>query len=415
MRSLPATKGPWLGPSIVLAASLVGCDPAGPPAHEARVLAYAHSGVPWMFDDDGYQYLIDTGTPRSFVIPPVARRGDDVFLTEVVEGWDVNGLGADVEVVVTYELPPAILPMMDSTFGGIMAADVLSRQPFMLDPLRSRFVLDDDGRFDEWLSETDDAVRVPVTIAGGGTTCMQVDRCFEHDGHRVLVDVLVDGEPVVALLDTASTYTTMGRGLLERLGQAEGRPHVVVSRFWDSWDFVRLEELAVGGARLADVPVRVNPALDTAFARLSVETGEKVELLLGHSFLLYFMTGVDYDGPSLTLARYSAPRTIETEMFESFGIWLVGSNEERGSCLPVVALAQGGEADRAGIDLGDCVIELDGRDGATLTDADVDLVLRQPALGEALSMVVLDTPAEGGRQTAPRPVTLTKASLLPAR
>lgn len=396
-----------------LCACIAGCDSSEPVAHEARTLEYAHSGVPWIFDDDGNQYLIDTGTPRSFVVPPIAAMDDDAFVTRVVEGWDIQGIGEDEEVVVTYDLPPPILPMMGPGFGGIMAADLLSRQPFMLDPLRSRFVLDDDGRFDEWLSETDDAIRVPATIAGGGTICMHPDRCFEHEGRRVLVDVLVEGEPVVALLDTASTYTTMGRLLFERLDGGQSRPQVSISRGWDTWDFARVGELSIGEASLEDVPVRVNAAIDTALARLSVETNQKVELLIGHSYLLHFMTGVDYDHPALTLARYSTPRPVETEMFEGFGIWLFGATEGT-SCLPVVAMAHGGEAERAGIDVGDCVLELDGRDGASMTDADVSLVLRQAELGQALSMTVLDSPIAGARRTSPRAVTLTKTNLLPA-
>ncbi len=387
-----------------------GCGEADPAIHEARVLSYSHSGVPWIFDDDGYQYLIDTGTPRSFVAPPVAAHDDDVFVVETVPGWDVQGMGSDTEVVVTYDLPPAILPMIGSDFGGIMAADVLSRQPFLLDPLRSRFILDDDGNFGEWLSGTEQATRFPVTIAGGGTTCMQETRCFEHEGLRILVDVLVEGEPVVALLDTASTFTTMGRGLFDRLHGPTSRPSAKIARGWDEWEFVRVGDLRMGDVALDDVPVRMNHHLDVPLARLSVETNRKVELLLGHSFMLHFMVGIDYDAPSVMLARYSDPAPVETEMFEGFGIWLFPPRDGS-SCIPVVALAHGSDADDAGIDVGDCLLEIDGVDGAAI--GDVDLVLRRAPLGQVMEVTVLDTPAPGGRVTAPRSVSLTKRDLLP--
>lgn len=409
---IPTLRSRWSFSGLGLCLALAGC---AEPALEtpSRALFYWHSGVPWILDDDGFHYLIDTGTPRSFVVPSVASRDDDSFTVDVVDDWDVHGMGAHAEVVVTYDLPPAILPMTGPRFGGILAADILSQQAFMLDPLHGRLVLDDDGHFEEWLVGTSVPTRVPVTIAGGGTTCMRENRCFEHDGLRVLVEVQVEGEPVIALLDTASTYTTMGRALFDRLAHTESRPLVSISRSWDTWDFTRIDELRIGDAALSHVPVRVDPELDTDLARLRVETGEKVELLIGHSFLLYFVTGVDYPGSSLTLARYDVPPPIETEMFEGFGLWLQGASPEHGRCLPVVALAHDGPADHAGVDIGDCVIELDGRDGSTLTDVDVERMLGEVPLGHPLEMTVLDTPAEGGREAPPRVVTLTKTNFLP--
>lgn len=421
MRSRPvrparvATRLDWLGlSSLGLCLSLWGCAEPEPKI-PSRAFFYWHSGVPWIVDDDRLQYLVDTGTPRSFVVPSVAARDDDAFAVAVIDDWDVQGLGAHAEVVITNDLPPAILPMTGPGFGGILAADVLSQQAFMLDPTNGRFVLDEDGHFDEWLVGTSAPTRVPVTVAGGGTSCMREQRCFEHDGHRVLVEVLIEGEPVTALLDTASTYTTMGRALFDRLEHASGHPQVSISRGWDTWDFTRIDALSIGDAALGDVPVRVNPELDTALARLSVETGETVELLVGHSFLLYFMTGVDYPGSSLTLARYVDPPRIETEMFEGFGLWLAGATEGHGSCLPVIALAHDGPADLAGMDIGDCVIELDGHDGATLTDTDVERIMDEAPLGRPLEMTVLDAAGDGSRQTPARAVILTKVDLLPAR
>lgn len=386
------------------------CDDPAPQLQEPRVLSYAHSGVPWIFDADGYQYLIDTGTPRTFVVPPVADRNDDVFVVGQLDNWHVQGIGAHAEVVVTYDLPPAVLPMVGPKFGGILAADLLAVQPFLLDPRWNRFVLDDDGDFTEWLSETDPALRVPVEVLGGGIACMAPARCFSHDGLRMLVNVEVEGQSVVALLDTGSTYTSMGRQLFERLDKGSARTEASISRGWDLWRFVRVARLSIGEASLEDVPVRINPELDTSLARLSVETDRQVEMLLGHSVLLNFMTGLDYAGSTLTLARYIDPGQLETEMFQNFGIWLarsIGEGHER--CFPLTALALDSEAEHAGLSIGDCVLALDGLSAADMGRNEGQAMLQRAELGATIRVTVLPASDANERRT----VALTKRDLLP--
>ncbi len=404
--------------AAVFAACLSGCDEPDMARGEARVLRYAHQGVPWIFDDDGYQYLIDTGTPRSFVTPGVAGMDSDVFVTTVVDSWDLQGVGAGVEVVVTNDLPPAIVPMMGPDFGGIMGADLLSAERWLLDPVRSRFILDDDGDFTPWLTETAVPVRVPVAVTGGGVTCMQTDRCFEHDGLRMLVDVMVEGRPVTALLDTGATYTSMGVALLGQLDQEQPdgeqpRPLVTISRGWDQWRFARVDAMAVGDAEVRGVPVRIHPELDTALARLSVEAGRRVEMLLGHSFLLNFATGIDYPARVLTLARYDDPGPLETEMFVSYGIWLVGS-PFAGGAPRVAGLVHGSEAEAAGLGIGDAVLTLDHRDATSMTTVELDIALRSGPQGQTIELEVVDSTFAEQRRPVARHITLTKRDLLPA-
>ncbi|MCH9681580.1 MAG: aspartyl protease family protein [Deltaproteobacteria bacterium] len=393
----------------MLGGVLLGCEPQAATAAEPKTVAYTHSGVPWIFDETGHQYLIDTGTPRTFVTPHVAGVDGDTFAVQTVEQWDVRGLGGGREVVVTYDLPPAVIPMVGPSFGGILAADLLAERPFVLDPLRSRLVFDDDGDFCDWLTQTEPPVQVPVQVGGGGTACMRPQRCFEHDGMRMLVDVVVEGTPVVALVDTGSTFTSLGSGLQERLG-GDGRPTMTVSRGWDTWKFSRLRTLSIADVLVEDAPVRINPDLDAALARLSVETGQRVELLLGHSVLLQFAVGIDYGRERLTLARYVDDRPLETEMFESFGVWLASADQ---GCWPVVAVAHGTEAHRSGIDVGDCLLSIDGRTAEQMTDVERDIALGSARIEDSLTVTVSDEPTDGGRKLPARAVRLTKRDLLP--
>ncbi len=101
--------------------------------------------------------------------------------------------------------------------------------------------------------------------------------------------------------------------------------------------------------------------------------------------MLHFMVGIDYDARSVTLGRYVDRALVETEMFEGFGISLFPPADDS-SCVPVVVLAYGSEADEAGIDVGDCLLQIDGVDGAAVPD--LDLLLRRAALGKVMEVVL---------------------------
>lgn len=398
---------------LALSPSALACDD-DPVDSAPLILPYTQAGVPWVFDDDGHQYLIDTGTPRSFVTPEVARLPADAFTTDIVAGWNVLGVGEGANVVITNDLPPAILPMIGPAFGGIMGADILAKRPFVLDPWRGRIVFD-DGDLREWMVESDSIVEIPVTIAGGGVSCMQEGRCFEHQGLRMLVEVELDGEPVVALVDTASTFSSMGEGLLERLSTGPTpRPELDVARGWDSWHFTRIAHTRVGEAELADMPVHVDPALDIAFARLSVEVNAPVELLIGHSLLLHFAAGFDYTAGRLTLARYDAPQLVETEMFKNFGFWPASSGAGA-DCFMIVAVAGDTATVQAGLDIGDCVRLAASEQAADTSFAGFTRALTVASVGDEVTFEVRDDRVAelGGDDSPPRLVTLRKRDLLP--
>ncbi|MCH9685458.1 MAG: PDZ domain-containing protein [Deltaproteobacteria bacterium] len=162
------------------------------------------------------------------------------------------------------------------------------------------------------------------------------------------------------------------------------------------------------------MPVRINPMLDISLARLGVETGRRVEMLLGHSLFLQFATGIDHQAQVLTLARYHEPGALETEMFVGYGIWLVGSPLP-GAAPRVAALAHGMEAQQAGIDIGDVIVGIDGRDTVSMTAVELDVALRVGAQGQTIELEVADVMQDGLRQSPPRRVALTKRDLLPAQ
>ena len=162
---------------------------------------------------------------------------------------------------------------------------------------------------------------------------------------------------------------------------------------------------------MADVPVNIDSMLDTSLARLSVETDRRVEMLLGHSALLNFMTGVDYGKATLTLARYTDPGPLETEMFQNFGIWLadaVGEGVE--SCFPITALVHGSEAELAGLGIGDCVMAIDGRPVAEMSTYEGELTLQRAEIGDTK----LFTLRTGVGENESRTVALVKHDRLPS-
>lgn len=404
--------------ALVLAAliTLAGCDTSAG-VHTARVLPYTHSGAPWLIDDAGFQYLVDTGSPRTIVSPAAVGMQAGTFTTQTLPGWSVLELGEGLDVVVTDDIPVTMRSLVSPTFGGILAGDSLADQPFMLDPHRGRLILDDDGDFSEWLSETEPPVLVPIEVRGGGITCMSEDHCFEHEGYRVLVEVEIEGERVLALLDTGASYTGMGEALYAKLAAKAEHPEVLFRRPWDSWQFARVRSVAVGETELANVPVRVNPALDTALARLRVETNRDVELVLGHSLLLHFAVGLDHANERLTLARYTVPRAVETEMFETFGFWFSDNRETHG-CLGIGLVAETPEIAAAALEPADCVLAIEGVSIMDMSFEDALRMVEGAAIGDELEFTIVDDfrpgePSGAAWNSPPRTVTLAKRDLLP--
>ena len=412
---------PWpaLGFGLLLLLTTSACAAETDEEDEILIIPYTHFGVPWVFDDAGREFLVDTGTPRSFLMPDLADYPEHSFTTTTVEGWELWGLGEGVELVVTRKLPPAMLPVISPTFGGIVGADILARRAFVLDPLRERLIVaNSEGELGEWTRETNALVELPATIGGGGVSCMSEGNCFAHEGQRMLVEIEVEGVPVVALVDTGSSYTTMGEGL-RLLLPAVTRPELALERGWDETDFTRVEQLEMGGVAVEDLPVLFDSGVDVDLARLSVEVGRTVDMLIGHSLLLHFAAKFDYPAQTLSLARYDNPPLSHTEIFQSFGVWLGNWSEaaaEAGiDCVELEVVARVAMTTQAELEAGDCIYAVEGETTSERSASELFRPLLTAPIGTSLEFGVFDAP-QGDAPLDPssaRSVTLTMQDLLP--
>lgn len=332
--------------TCALLVCLLGC-------HEQAVdqepiyFSYFHTFVPFMADSNEYIYLIDTGSPRSPVVPAALGLPDDSFQVTPLPDWDIGALNpGDIPIVVSRVLPPMALP--EDRLGGIIGADLLSQRLFALDPRTQRFIL---GQPDSLLFDVEPGVDIPIMFRGGGSTCLIEDQCFDYGPSRLIVEVEIEGQPVYALIDTGATYVMATTTLFERLPQRDDRPSLIFERAGLHNQYSRFATFQIGGVELDNVPFIVREELSTSLARLHIETGIRVEMLLGHSFLMHFVTAIDYPEKSMRLFRYHDQSHVNTDNFDVLALEFRVTE----SCFEVTGIAPEVLPELA---LGDCVVKI---------------------------------------------------------
>lgn len=355
---------------------------------------YIFTVVPWLTDASGALFLLDTGRPRTQVLPSVVDADDDTFAEMVVPDLQLRGLPTeDVPLVISSWLPPNVAAAIAREgidgFRGIVGVDLLGQQAFALDPREQRIVY---GSPDVRLPEAvEPGIDLGARVVGGSQTCFAPDQCFAFGPTRMLVDITLNGVQTTALIDTAATFVTMTDALFGRVEQAGPTRVVDTLRVLGAQQVRerrgRVAELGLGQEgqlRLKDVAVLVaDPSLDVALTRLHVETGVKVEVLLGHSVLQRYFAVVDYPAARARLHPYVPARQGRISgSFVSFGY----STDSDADCRRVSVLVLGSTIANQGLELGDCVESVDGlpksRTGETET----------PELGHRITLTVTGRP-----------------------
>jgi predicted aspartyl protease len=310
-----------------------------------------------------------------------------------IPGLDTKG----VPLIVAGDFPDRVLAAAVKNLGGIVGVDLLSRQPFTLDPQSSRYVV---GRPDLFLFDVGEALDVPVTLLGGGRTCFTEQRCADFGATRLVMPLEIEGVTTYALVDTGSTYTSVLPSLLDRLPERSDRPTLTMQADVQR-TFTRLAEVRVGAAVRENLPIIVGHHLETPLARLHVDTGVRIEVLLGHSFLLYYASAFDYREPSFKLYPYLHADHVSTESFVGIGFRLV----EDVACWRVERMVLG-KADLADISIGDCVVSIDDLHAGETTFTQVQQHLRDLTPGAQVS---IDVKREGNMAS----MTVVVEDLLP--
>lgn len=373
---------------LTVAAALGGC--AEPAPDESWSVPYVHTVVPWAPDADGAWYLVDTGSPRTQVMPEVAGRASSFAGEVAVTDLDLAGLYDGEPLLVSASLPARLQAALAAgeitAFGGVLGSDLLASVPFALDRDGAQILF---GAAASALADAGEDV--PVELLGGGRACLDDGLCYEADASRLIAPVELDGEPLDALLDTASTYVTIPVAVMLRLFDRDPSLRMAI---------VDLEGETVGVTRLPirwggverTVEVLVVDGLGPSLSRLHIETGRRVEMLIGHSLLEQFAVAIDHAGPSVSLVDragfVAAPATI--------GVGLLVRDD--GTCFRPVSVVRHAPAATAGVALDSCVVALDGvAPGAAGAD-DAAARLGQLAIGDRVALVWRD--AAGGPSVA---------------
>lgn len=348
----PASWLALLSSLAVLIASCTGDDRETTPPTFVPAL-YA-AGLPWIQDSNGYWYLVDTGAPRTLLSPRVVEREPDIFDEVPVSSiaslspW-VVGAALDPHAIVVE--PPAVLTnVIDADIlGGIIGADLMAGRLITFDPGNGQLVL--DGPIP---SNVPARNQVDVAIRGGGRTCFGAeDRCVEFPASRLIVPVEIEGQMVSAMVDTGAQNVAISQNLFARLPFDEDRPYFEIR---DESDVVartaRSSALRIAGQEAASIAVSIYEFNDD-LAKLQIETGVNIEMVLGQSFLQRFSFTIDYVEPTLYLSPYATQEhVVEDFTGLSFGV------REEADCYIVTMLIPGRDAWNQGLEFGDCIVSL---------------------------------------------------------
>lgn len=157
---------------------------------------------------------------------------------------------------------------------------------------------------------------IPFMLRGGGVFRLSNGDTFSVGATRHLIYMTIEGQEVLAMLDTGASYMVASESLLALLGGLDGRPDhgtlemVTVNGVIEA-PLTELSQVAFRDApdssSVSDVFVSIMP--DAFFNELYLETGKKIDLFIGGSYLRHFRLRFDYDEQVIHASAPSAKKS----------------------------------------------------------------------------------------------------------
>lgn len=383
--------------SVVLAVASSGCD-----AEESTRLVehdIVWIGIPWVQGDDGSWLLVDTGAPRSIIAPPASFDlvGGSTVETSL-EDWSPLGHVSGVPILVS-DASVGDIATRPAPYGGILGLDVLEQHPFLFDSRDNRLYV---GNLDDVrLQTTACRTKVPVERLGAGTLCLMSGFCVPFGPNRIVFEISVGGVNTWAILDTGSGVSLMTAGLISRISARHEVPSLISTSDSDSLSLnLHRVDLTLGNDE-AHNTIAGTGFEESLFAKLQVETGRPVEVVLGWSSLDNFAVEVDARSPSLHLHAYSDP--AEPRTVHGTGMLLRAGE---GECYRVSTIDEEQPANLAGVRLHDCVVSVNGDGPGKRPAGEVNRDMATSELGTTFDLVF----TRGSREFA---VALEVVDMLP--
>jgi len=187
-------------------------------------------------------------------------------------------------------------------------------------------------------------------------------------------------------VDTGASLTVVEASLLKSLG-ATARPmlcceSVAVVDGVVKMPMARLRSLRLGAVTVSNLPVLVVDQATTKaslFAILSAEVGLQIQMLVGGSFLRHFAVKVDYEEGRLNLARYQNQDHVSSDEYVGPGFSFCASAQSGDHV--VVDVYQGTDAQTQGVQPGEVLQAVDGKQVTGMTQAQVLDLMRKVSVG----------------------------------
>lgn len=334
-------------------------------------------------DGVGGTLLLDSGAPLTLLDNDHFTALDDGVHTVDLTAGELGFPGLPVLAFDVINYTQSREPSLDGLIGG----DILGAFAFSLDYAGGRIWLDDAER--ELPDQADPAaldgaIEVEADVAGGGVFGIP-GGTREVGATRFLVQAEVEDlpEPFWVLVDTGASSVVLANEVVDLL-TAEGRPRldgvtVGTAEGAQTAYFTRVGSMRLGDGALDSVPVLVLPD-DGLFESVSQEVDRQVLAVVGGTYLRWFLATLDYPGGRLILRPYQDTSHVDPDEFVGVGFEIDPSaNQWR-----VSTVYPGTDAEAEGLEVGEVVYSLDGREISGLGSADVDAVVAGFGLGEEL-------------------------------
>ncbi len=201
--------------------------------------------------------------------------------------------------------------------------------------------------------------------------------------NHMVVDVRINGKgPYRLIFDVGSPVTLLSNRAAKDSGLIDPNARGLI--LFGAQGEADVDELQVGELKAENVPVMV---MDHPVVRLLGEAlGKPIDGLVGHSFFARYKTTIDYQAKTMDFEpvenevrdifqelpqRLAGPKVARRIVLDPGGLWgfLVGAPEGSDAPgVPVTMVRQGTPAAEAGLEVGDILMNLDGRWTLSISD-----------------------------------------------
>jgi hypothetical protein len=304
-------------------------------------------------------FVLDTGSPFTIFDTgyfPMAAGvvSPDPLVDTFLSSYTVPG-------PIAYDLGGPIPPGAIQVVGGILGYDFLGTRALVLD------YHDENGWVFATLagdppvaSSTGASSAVTFSLLGGGGFSIPGDGATTAPATRVVVDGTVEGVAVTMMLDTGASASIVHESLLAALFDP-ARPQldgVEVSQAGTAIEggLTRLGAVTVGGATVSGAPALVLPG-SALVDGLASETGAPIQLLLGGTWLRYFLVTVNYPASELRFAPYTDTSHVNPDEWIGPGFEV---SDGPGTDFEITDVYTGTDAESQGVMVGDLIAEFEG-------------------------------------------------------